>query len=394
MQSSTTSPRIEVLESRRLLSAYIEDRVLHVDGTAEGDTIRTSGGHQSDPSVEVFLNGITQSFDLEDFDSIFVRGFAGNEFFDDRGPSATFEGGDGQDVVVTEDDDDGRFATVVGGAGDDIVEFAVDSIGRTTLAPFDGGPGRDNVVRSGEGGNLDLRDFPSVEDGVQASTFGNLTGNALNNSLRMLTNGGVVLGGAGNDRLLGSDGDDTLDGGDGNDTLDGGLGADFLQGWTGLDTVDYSSRTANLGITIDGAANDGTRGSSGPPTEGDNVMTDVETVLAGSGNDYIFGNGLNNLFRGNGGNDFLGGFGGHDALYGGSGHDRLEGGNGNDYLEGSSGNDALVGGAGTDFFFAGDGDDWLYSRDGIGETVIGGNGFDRAQRDASDNVSSIEAFLA
>src|SRR5687767_10866548 len=222
---------IERLESRRLLSAYIEDRVLHVDGTAEGDTIRTEGGHQSDPTVEVFLNGVTQSFDLEDFDSILVRGFAGNDAFQDRGPSATFEGGDGNDSVITEDDDDGRFATVVGGAGDDVVEFAVDSIGRTTLAPFDGGAGRDTVVRSGEGGHLDLRDFPSVEVGVQASTFGNLTGNALNNTLTLSTNGGVVLGLAGNDRLIAGDGDDTLDGGEGNDTLDGGSGGDFLQGW-------------------------------------------------------------------------------------------------------------------------------------------------------------------
>src|SRR5687767_2570373 len=201
---------IERLESRRLLSAYIEDRVLHVDGTAEGDTIRTEGGHQSDPTVEVFLNGVTQSFNLEDFDSILVRGFAGNDTFEDRGPSATFEGGDGNDSTTTEDDDDGRFATVVGGAGNDVVEFAVDSIGRTTLAPFDGGAGRDKVIRSGEGGNLDLRDFPTVEDGVLDGAFGDLTGNALSNHLTVVQTGQIF-------------------GGDGNDTLGSGDSAEWVQ---------------------------------------------------------------------------------------------------------------------------------------------------------------------
>jgi Ca2+-binding RTX toxin-like protein len=413
------SAHVEPLESRRLLSAYIENRVLFVDGTAGNDTVITNGGFPPEVPLEITLNGETRSFDTADFDRIHMRGFAGHDTFDaDTDPPVLVEGGDGNDRV--DGHAESGLPTVVGGNGNDVVRWeASGQLRQSDLRPFDGGAGRDKIIYGSFIGDLDLRGFPTVEDAT--IEFGKLVGNSLNNSLQ-ITNYGDISGGDGNDTLdgslmddadfslLGENGNDrligvnsvhpastsvsNLDGGAGNDTLVSGVAPETLKGGSGLDTLDYSSRTGNLGITIDNVANDGARGASGPPTEGDNAMTDIETVFAGSGNDYIFGNGLNNLFRGNAGNDFLGGFGGNDALYGGSGHDRLEGGNGNDYLEGNSGNDALLGESGTDYFVAGDGDDWLYSRDGIREHVDGGNGFDRAQRDSIDSVLSIESFLA
>ena len=261
--------------------------------------------------------------------------------------------------------------------------------------------------------------YPTVE--LASARGGKLIGTALDNELS-LHGGGTILGGGGNDRLyivdsspshvdggdgndrlwvgfnagphagvkfFGGSGHDTLHGGLGNDLLDGGRDADTIMGSDGVDEVTYASRTGALRVSLDDAPNDGA-----VTGETDNVWHDVERVRGGAGNDFLSGNHLNNLLHGGAGNDTLHGIGGNDALFGNGGNDRVFGGGGNDYLEGNVGNDSLYGEAGTDFYLGHDGDDWIYARDGIGETLNGGPGFDRAQRDASDNVISIEAFLA
>ena len=176
--------------------------------------------------------------------------------------------------------------------------------------------------------------------------------------------GATLNGQGGNDTLIGGSANDSLNGSSGNDVLDGGLGADTLQGGSGNDTADYSSRTTNLNISLDNMANDGAAG------EHDNVMSDVETVLGGSGNDKIVGDPSANLLKGNGGND---------TLYGGAGNDTLDGGSGHDQLFGQDGNDTLL------------------AKDGQVDTLDGGNGSDTAQRDNSssvkDQVLNIEHFI-
>ena len=134
-------------------------------------------------------------------------------------------------------------------------------------------------------------------------------------------------GGDGNDSLIGGSGNDTLHGGSGNDTLDGGLGADDLFGDGGSDTADYSHRTENLRLTLDNVANDGASG------EGDNIHADIETILGGSGNDFIQGNPFANKLVGNAGND---------TLFGGAGNDTLIGGPGTDQLDGQGGTNVIV----------------------------------------------------
>jgi uncharacterized delta-60 repeat protein len=147
-------------------------------------------------------------------------------------------------------------------------------------------------------------------------------------------------GGAGNDVLTGGGGADTLRGGDGMDVLDGGGAADVLSGGAGADTANFSSRTAALDITLDGAANDGAAG------EADNVMSDVETVMGGAGNDRIVGSAGNNALYGNGGDDTLDGGRGSDAVYGGAGDDT--------FLASETG---TGGSAGSDYYWGGDGFD-------------------------------------
>jgi Ca2+-binding RTX toxin-like protein len=180
-----------------------------------------------------------------------------------------------------------------------------------------------------------------------------------------------VLAGAGNDRvsiadsvsvkteLYGGEGDDWLRGGSraailmgeaGNDTLIGGSGKDVFSGGKGIDTADYSHRTEDLVISLDGKANDGAPPAGAYKGERDNVMADVENLIGGSGNDVLLGNNRRNV------------------IHGGDGNDTLMGGKGNDLLVGGAGRDSLVGNEGDDVFVAIDG--------GAMDTIVGGRGFD------------------
>jgi Ca2+-binding RTX toxin-like protein len=134
-------------------------------------------------------------------------------------------------------------------------------------------------------------------------------------------------------RLFGEAGNDKLTGGNGDDILDGGPGADVLAGGQGRDTADYSARTAPVSVSLNGAADDG------EANEQDNVGSDVEVLVGGSGDDALAGNDGDNALLGNGGNDLLGG---------GAGNDQLDGGAGDDTLAGGAGSDSITGGDGTD----------------------------------------------
>jgi hypothetical protein len=86
------------------------------------------------------------------------------------------------------------------------------------------------------------------------------------------------------------------------------------------------------------------------------------TILGGSGNEWLYGyDGYNGIYAGNGQNDLLG-FGGHNTLVGGTNYNVLYGYGGNNTLYGKSGttylnsesatpSDTLVGGAGTNWYF-------------------------------------------
>src|SRR4051794_18556790 len=220
---------------------------------------------------------------------------------------------------------------------------------------------------------------PGIEEVFVGASQTQITlyGNELNNRLIVTTYAGATIYGlGGNDTLIGTPVDDRLYGGSGNDLLDGGSGADRLQGDSGFDTADYSSRTASVRVTLDNVANDGesfgdaVRASS-TIAPADNVRADVEAVLGGSAGDYLEGNPFANKLVGNGGND---------TIWGGAG------------------NDTITGGAGRDMLFGQGGDDTFYARDGRTDTLDGGSGTDRAQRDKTstitDQVTSIESFIA
>jgi Ca2+-binding RTX toxin-like protein len=339
-------------------------------------------------------------------------------------PQITLDGGNGNDTFPTGDAEI-IADKLIGGNGNDYVSDDVFLAGDPNA--IDMGPGHDTVEES----QSPIEEVPvlycgpGVEDLI-VDEIGSykLVGNDLDNDISVVSLGGTTVeGSGGNDTLyctddepegaapnymFGGDGNDLLIadsiagfalltqtivyGGSGNDTLDGSGGAnrilnggpgndllipaavdyDFdahlvkndLIGGPGRDTADFSHDFLPLKISQDNHANDGLLGSS------DNVHSDIETIIGGSGNDFIQGDNAANKLLGNAGNDTLLGGGGNDTLWGGSGHDQLFGQSGNDIL---------------------------YAKDGQTDTLDGGSGFDKASRDNGptifDQVKNIEKFI-
>ena len=84
------------------------------------------------------------------------------------------------------------------------------------------------------------------------------------------------------------------------------------------------------------------------------------TIIAGRGNDIVWSNVGNDTINGNLGDDIIHGGGGDDVINGGEDNDLINGGDGNDELNGDQGNDIIYGDAGDDLITGGDGDDVLY----------------------------------
>lgn len=260
----------------------------------------------------------------------------------------------------------------------------------------------------------------------------------------------MILGNDGNDDLKGGPGDDTLIGGPGTDLETGGDDDDVfdqgfvpdprdeLLGGSGRDTADYSDRTGDLRLSLDGKFNDGEAG------EADFLAPSIEVILAGSGNDRVSGNEKDNvldagpgfdtldhsgtaggvtvdlkahtatgpgvgndevysfekviggpggdILKGRPGEDVLHGGPGRDKIFGGGGKDKLKGGAGDDEIEGGGGKDKLKGGAGSDKMDGGGGDDDLFGGAGV-DFLAGGPGFDRCYDRGRTFVRSCERLI-
>ena len=245
-------------------------------------------------------------------------------------------------------------------------------------------------------------DFPTTPSSVECAyapgvtvAFGATLGPRGDSAdLSALTNGtGNVSGEAGDDQLTGTSGADTLKGDDGSDTLTGRGGADQLDGGANVpsvptpgsgmtpgpelvDTVSYADKTAGVTVTLDGVANE---------PDGD-VITNLESITGGAGNDVLIGDGGRNVISAEAGNDTVSGGGGDDFLFGDSGGEN----GGDDVLSGEDGDDVRPGGVRADQLNGGAGDDVLrglgffgpapdeFQRDG-NDTYNGGTGVDRAE---------------
>lgn len=156
--------------------------------------------------------------------------------------------------------------------------------------------------------------------------------------------GSKMFGGVGNDKLyLYSATGSKADGGEGNDnfTFIDRTAGHLISGGAGMDSVIYRDTDAATTERLVVDLRHGTVLSNGTQVAS---ISGIENFYAGSGNDFIYGDGNDNRLSGGEGND---------KLHGGRGNDKLLGGDGDDFLNGGYGNDVMNGGRGNDYFAAG-----------------------------------------
>ncbi|HUR85755.1 MAG TPA: hypothetical protein VMY78_10455 [Solirubrobacteraceae bacterium] len=182
-------------------------------------------------------------------------------------------------------------------------------------------------------------------------------------------------GGDGQDDLRGGDGDDHLNGEAGSDSLFGGVGGDDLTGGADQDIASVQGPPVDLTVSLNDLVGDG--------EAGDNIHSDVESVVTEGGNDHIIGSGVGNGLAGFGGNDNIEGLGGDDLIVGGDGDDTIDGGAGNDTIDGDD--------AGADPNLpAPTGNDVINARDGSADIIdCGPGGNDVANVDEASIDSNI-----
>jgi Ca2+-binding RTX toxin-like protein len=274
----------------------------------------------------------------------------------------SFNGGDGHDLFdIGQSDND----SVYGGTGNDTL------VADTVMASLiDGGAGEDILNLASGGIDLAADTGLGVNSGARFKNFegavirqggGQLFGDSGANRLQVdgLRDGSLIDGRDGDDQLRGSDGADRLIGGKGSDTLFGRGGDDVLDavdptsvgrevvfGGTGDDSISASlgSGYYDGGEGIDRVAFDTTKAMKIviDGTDAQAVLTGVEVLWAGSGNDTITGSARADRLHGRDGDDVLVAGAGEDRLYGGRGDDRLSGSLG-DSLYGGAGDDSVTG---------------------------------------------------
>ncbi|MFZ9413290.1 MAG: beta strand repeat-containing protein, partial [Alphaproteobacteria bacterium] len=362
-------------------------------GTAGIDTLRGGVGDDTLTGLggnDLLVGGVDR--DKVDY-SYLATGFVAT--LDVSGTSTVTAAASDTDILVGIED-------LVGGAGDDTLS------GNSAANALSGGGGDDrlsglagNDALAGGDGN-DIADYGYLSSGFTATldAAGTATVVAGAGDTDVLAGIEGIFGGAGNDRLVGDDGVNLLSGGAGNDTLAGRGGNDTILGGLDSDTVDYSYLSGGVSLALD----------PGPFTvtlaaDDTDILSSIENVIGGAGNDILQGDGQANLLDGGTGNDTLSGRAGNDTLAGGVGRNKAD----YSYLStdlsvtlgflgpttvtaaagdtdvlsdiaditGGSGDDTLYGALGPNELSGGAGDDTLRGHAG-NDTLLGGDGSDTA----------------
>ncbi|MGE4408072.1 VCBS domain-containing protein, partial [Pseudomonas sp.] len=221
------------------------------------------------------------------------------------------DGSLGDDVIATSSAID----VIDGKAGFDIVDYS----DATTDLQASLAAGTGMLGAAGDS-------YAGIEGLIGGAGDDYLVGDESDNYLAGNMGSDQLVGGGGDDTLIGGAGDDYLYGEAGDDVLVGGAGADVLDGGTGIDTADYHSDTAGITVNLQ------TGSGSGGEAQGD-VLSGIENVLGGAGDDSLVGDESDNYLDGGAGNDML---------FGGEGDDVLVGGLGDDVLSGGAGRDSFV----------------------------------------------------
>ena len=343
-------------------------------------------------------------------DQLFGEGGDDRLYADYSANEATLHGGNGDDLLVT---DDGLVDHVFGDAGTDTAladdadeldgvessgpapapaqaELARLALDGTGLLKFKGTDAAEEVSMRVDGRRVlvtvgtETRGF-DVGRVLRIEMIGDGGDDrfALDPSIRVPASmdGGLgndrLVGGSSNDTIRGFDGDDSLDGGAGDDTLYGGVGADTVNGGGGDNFADYDAHAQSVLIDLAGA------GDVGADRANRDAFSNIRRARGGSGDDVLVGSGTADTLDGGSGLDTILGRGGDDELNGGRDEDYIEGGAGDDHLDGGRERDRLFGLAGNDRI--------LSNNDSIEDTVRGGDGDDSAEADNFDDVIGVES---
>ncbi len=233
-----------------------------------------------------------------------VRAGAGDDrLFGEDGDDVLF-GEDGDDLLAGGDGNDkldgGAGADDVRGeGGDDVLVASLDA----DADLYDGGGGTDTLdlseTKAGTCVDLTAGTADGVETGADLVTgIEQVTGGAGADDLRGNAGANVLSGAAGDDILDGCGGQDEVHGGDGNDRLVGSSDAvaDILDGGSGTDTLDLSG--TSLGVLVDL-----TTGKAVGVEIGEDLLSEIENILGGAGDDTFIVATQSAELCGGGGND-------------------------------------------------------------------------------------------
>jgi Ca2+-binding RTX toxin-like protein len=164
--------------------------------------------------------------------------------------SISYEGGDGNDVVLTATAPPPPpvGVTIIGTSRKDVVDASSTVAGQPLPTAFadaiDGRGGKDSL--SGLGGDDTI---------LGAKGKDTLSGDDGNDYLKGGRGADGIYGGEGDDTLRGGEGKDLLDGGAGDDWLDGGTGRNLLIGGEDNDTFAFTAKPGKgIGVIADYAA--------------------------------------------------------------------------------------------------------------------------------------------
>ena len=273
----------------RILGSEGDDVLL---GTAGADVIEAGGGDDT------------------------IIGVEGDDIIDGGTGNDTISGAGGDDIIV-------------GGEGSDTVSFVEDTAG----VQVDLGAGTATGAGTGTDTITEVENVAggAGDDIIIGDEFDNvLDGGAGNDTIIGLESDDVIIGGTGNDFLYAGAGDDIVDAGPGDDIIVGGSGQgnDTYIGGEGNDTITYTSTSEGItvdlapdGVTVDLSTGIATGIATGGEIDTD-ILSGIENVVAGDGDDTIIGDANANVLEGGLGNDTIAG-GAGDTLDGGDGTDTL-----------------------------------------------------------------------
>lgn len=258
-----------------------------------------------------------------------INGLDGDDVIDGGGGADTINGGDGDDYMIlmwNEGSDD-----FFGGSGSDTLDLSDSDFTSGLNVDLDAGTYQFGTASSIE----NVRGTQNGDTITGSSAVNDIRGNDGNDTINTL---------GGNDTIYDGNGDDVVNGGTGNDTFIIGLGNDTLNGDAGNDLFDLTAAGFDLASVTDINGGTGTDSFQFGTFNSDynvNLITGEMTRIS-TGQTFVMLTSIENITAGNG----------DDILIGASGTNTLIGGGGDDIMQGGSN---LFGGAGNDTFLYFDG---------------------------------------